>query len=147
MTGETYRILLAEDDRFLRKAAETTLKRNGFEVTTAVDGEEALRAVAACAPHLVLLDLIMPKVQGFEVLRSIKADPATSGIPVIVLSNLGQERDVQRALEGGAVAYRIKANLSLDDLVKQVKQVLGLEAAPVPAAVAEEPRVGKWAKR
>ena len=61
--------------------------------------------------------------------------------------NLGQELDVQRAMEGGAVAYRIKANLSLDDLVKQVKQVLGLEAAPAPAAVAEEPRVGKWAKR
>jgi two-component system, OmpR family, alkaline phosphatase synthesis response regulator PhoP len=144
MAGETYRILLAEDDRFLRKAAETALKRNGFGVTTAMDGEEALRAVAATAPHLVLLDLIMPKIQGFEVLRSIKADPATAAIPVIVLSNLGQEQDVQRALEGGAVAYRIKANLSLDDLVKQVKQVLGLEAAPVPAA--EEPRVGKWAK-
>ncbi|PYM48143.1 MAG: hypothetical protein DME16_11665 [Candidatus Rokuibacteriota bacterium] len=108
MAGETYRILLAEDDRFLRKAAETTLKRNGFEVTTATDGEEALRAVGTCNPHLVLLDLIMPKIQG--------------------------------------VAYRIKANLSLDDLVKQVKQVLGLEAAPVPAAAAEEPRVGKWAK-
>src|SRR5712691_11843787 len=143
MTGETYRILLAEDDRFLRKAAETTLKRNGLEVTTATDGEEALRAVGTCNPHLVLLDLIMPKVQGFEVLRSIKADPATAAIPVIVLSNLGQERDVQRAMEGGAVAYRIKANLSLDDLVKQVKQVLGLEAAPVPAAAAEEPRVGE----
>jgi CheY-like chemotaxis protein len=145
MTGETYRILLAEDDRFLRKAAETTLKRSGFEVTTATDGEEALRAVGTCNPHLVLLDLIMPKIQGFEVLRSIKADPATAAIPVIVLSNLGQERDVQRAMEGGAAAYRIKANLSLDDLVKQVKQVLGLEATPVPAA-AEEPRVGKWAK-
>ena len=146
MAGETYRILLAEDDRFLRKAAETTLKRNGFEVITATDGEEALRAVGTCNPHLVLLDLIMPKIQGFEVLRSIKADPTTAAIPVIVLSNLGQERDVQRAMEGGAVAYRIKANLSLDDLVKQVKQVLGLEAAPVPAAAAEEPRVGKWAK-
>ncbi|HEX9408656.1 MAG TPA: response regulator, partial [Methylomirabilota bacterium] len=70
MTGETYRILLAEDDRFLRKAAETTLKRNGFEVITATDGEEALRAVGTCNPHLVLLDLIMPKIQGFEVLRS-----------------------------------------------------------------------------
>src|SRR5438309_10476049 len=100
MTGETYRILLAEDDRFLRKAAETTLKRNGFEVITATDGEEALRAVGTCSPHLVLLDLSMPKIQGFEVLRSIKADLSSAAIPVVVLSNRGQERDVRRAMEG-----------------------------------------------
>jgi DNA-binding response OmpR family regulator len=145
MTGETYRILLAEDDRFLRKAAETTLKRSGFEVTTATDGEEALRAVGTCNPHLVLLDLIMPKVQGFEVLKSLKADAATAGIPVIVLSNLGQERDVQRALEGGAAAYLVKANLSLEELVKRVRETLGLAEAPRPVAAAGS-RVGPWAK-
>jgi len=75
-------------------------------------------------PDLVLLDLIMPKMQGFEVLRLMKQNPATKQIPVVVLSNLGQESDVQRALEGGAMAYLIKANLSLQDLVTHVQKFL-----------------------
>jgi len=93
-------------------------------VLTAVDGEEALRLARAEAPDLVLLDLIMPKMQGFEVLRTLKQDPATAGIPVIVLSNLGQDSDVQRALEAGAAAYLIKANLPLHDLVLRVRATL-----------------------
>ena len=124
LAGRAWRILLAEDDRFLRKAAEATLRQNGFVVLAAVDGEEALRLARAEAPDLVLLDLIMPKVQGFEVLRTLKQDPATAGIPVIVLSNLGQDSDVQRALEAGAAAYLIKANLPLHDLVLRVRATL-----------------------
>jgi len=124
MAARVWRILLAEDDRFLRKAAEATLRQNGFVVLAAVDGEEALRLARAEAPDLVLLDLIMPKMQGFEVLRALKQDPATAGIPVIVLSNLGQDSDVQRALEAGAAAYLIKANLPLHDLVLRVRATL-----------------------
>ena len=118
------RILLAEDDRFLRKAAEARLRQHGFTVFTAVDGEEALRVARAEKPDLLLLDLIMPKVQGFEVLRALKQDPATAAIPVIVLSNLGQERDVQQAMELGALAYFIKAHLSLQELVVKVNEVV-----------------------
>jgi DNA-binding response OmpR family regulator len=118
------RILLAEDDRFLRRAEEAALKRAGFVVLAAADGEEALRMAIAEKPDLVLLDLIMPKLQGFEVLKALKADPATAAIPVVVLSNLGQEGDVQRALEGGAVAYLVKANLSLDELVARARETL-----------------------
>jgi DNA-binding response OmpR family regulator len=125
MAEPTRRVLLAEDDRFLRKAAETALKRQGFGVLPAVDGEEALRVARAEAPDLILLDLIMPKLQGFEVLRALKADGATAAIPVIVLSNLGQDSDVRQAMEAGAVAYFVKANLSLQDLVKRVGDVLG----------------------
>jgi DNA-binding response OmpR family regulator len=125
MAEPTRRILLAEDDRFLRKAAETALKRQGFTVLVAVDGEEALRMARAEVPDLLLLDLIMPKLQGFEVLRALKADAATAAIPVIVLSNLGQDSDVKQAMEAGAVAYLVKANLSLQDLVKRVGEVLG----------------------
>lgn len=125
MTEPRHRILLVEDDRFLRKAAEATLRQRGYAVATAADGEEALQQAAAEAPDLILLDLIMPKLQGFEVLRRLKGDPGTAGIPVIVLSNLGQERDVQQAMEGGAVAYFIKSNLSLQDLVREVDKVLG----------------------
>ncbi|HWP77783.1 MAG TPA: response regulator [Methylomirabilota bacterium] len=124
--GETARrVLLAEDDRFLRKAAETALKRQGFTVLPAVDGEEALRTARAEAPHLILLDLIMPKMQGFEVLRALKADPATAAIPVIILSNLGQDSDVKQAMEAGAAGYFVKANLSLQDLVKRVGELIG----------------------
>jgi DNA-binding response OmpR family regulator len=118
------RILLAEDDRFLRKAAAARLRQGGFAVLTAVDGEEAVRVARAERPDLVLLDLIMPKIQGFEVLKALKEDPATAFIPVIVLSNLGQERDVQRAMELGAVAYFIKAHLSLHELVQRVGEAL-----------------------
>ena len=123
------RILLAEDDRFLRKAAEARLRQHGFTVFTAVDGEEALRLARAEKPDLLLLDLIMPKVQGFEVLKALKQDPATAAIPVIVLSNLGQERDVQQAMELGALAYFVKAHLSLQDLVTKVDEVVGPGAA------------------
>ncbi len=91
---------------------------------TAVDGEEALRLARAETLDLILLDLIMPKLQGFEVLRALKTDAATSQIPVVILSNLGQESDVQAALGAGAAAYLLKADLSLQDLIKRVEEVL-----------------------
>jgi CheY-like chemotaxis protein len=122
---EPTRILLAEDDRFLRRAAEARLRQRGYHVTVAVDGEEALRFARTEAPDLVLLDLIMPKMQGFEVLRALKEDATTATIPVIVLSNLGQDRDIQQAMKDGAIAYYIKANLSLQDLAEKVELALG----------------------
>ena len=124
MSETSRRILLAEDDRLLRKAAEATLKRKGFTVFTAEDGEEAFRVAKAELPDLILLDLIMPKRQGFDVLCDLKGCPETARIPVIVLSNLGQERDIQQAMESGAVAYYVKANLSLEGLVKRVEEAL-----------------------
>ncbi len=122
------RILLVEDDRFLRRAAEAALRRHGFTVLTAADGEEGLRLARAEKPDLVLLDLIMPGLQGFEVLKLLKAEAATSAIPVIVLSNLGQDSDVQRAMEAGAADYLIKANLALDMLIERVKALFEARA-------------------
>jgi len=122
--GQTKRILIVEDDRFMRKAAEAALRRHGFAVSTAVDGEDALRQVGCDIPDLILLDLIMPKLQGFEVLRILQQDPDTQQIPVIVLSNLGQESDMRQTLEDGAVAYFIKSNLSLQELVSRVQETL-----------------------
>ena len=118
------RILLVEDDRFLRKAAEVTLKRQGFEVLTAQDGEAGLEVARDVKPDLVLLDLIMPKMHGFQVLEHLKADRATSAIPVIVMSNLGQDSDVQRAMDAGAAAYVVKSNTALQSLVDTVREVL-----------------------
>jgi CheY-like chemotaxis protein len=124
MNEETRRILVAEDDRFLRKAAEMALKRQGYTVLTAADGEEALRAARSVLPDLILLDLIMPKLNGFDVLQALKKDAPTAHIPVIILSNLGQDRDVQQAMDAGATAYFIKTDLSLQALVQRVEETL-----------------------
>ena len=124
MSGEPRRILVAEDDRFLRKAAEMALKRQGYTVLTAADGEEALRAAQSELPDLILLDLIMPKLNGFDVLQALKKEAPTAKIPVIVLSNLGQDRDVQQAMDAGAAAYFIKTDLSLHALVQRVEETL-----------------------
>jgi DNA-binding response OmpR family regulator len=118
-------ILLIEDDRFLRKAAEAALRRHGFAVITAPDGVEGLRLARSERPDLVLLDLIMPGMQGFEVLKLLKADAETAAIPVVVLSNLGQDGDVRQAMTGGAADYLIKAELRLEDLVRRVRMLCG----------------------
>ena len=124
MPDRPRRVLLAEDDRFLRRAAEASLRRHGLEVLTAADGEEALRIARTERLDLILLDVVMPKLQGFEVLSALKQDDATAHIPVLVLSNLGQDRDVAQAKALGAVAFLVKANLSLQDLVDRVDAAL-----------------------
>jgi len=129
MSDQPRRILLVEDDRFLRKAAETTLKQQGYTVITAADGEEALRVARSAPPDLILLDVIMPKLNGFQVLDALKKDPTTAHVPVIILSNLGQDRDVQQAMEAGATAYFIKADLSLQALVQRVDEALAAGGA------------------
>ena len=118
------RIIVADDDRMFRKAAETTLRRQGYEVTTASDGEEALQLIRSERPDMIVLDLIMPKLQGFDVLTILKQDALTSAIPIIVLSSLAQEQDKQEALDLGAVAYFNKTTFSLSELVKQVENTL-----------------------
>jgi len=126
MENHARRVLLVEDDRYLRKAAAAMLRRQGFTVLTAEDGEEALR-VAAERPDLILLDLIMPKIQGFEVLKALKRDPRTSGIPVVILSNLGQESDSKAAREMGAVDYWVKSNLDLEELVRRIEETVATD--------------------
>jgi CheY-like chemotaxis protein len=119
------RVLLVEDDKFLRRACETSLRQRGFEVATAVDGEEGLRlARLEPRPAVVLLDLLMPKLPGIEVLRALKADPATADIPVLILSNSSREDDKRQAQALGAAGYYVKANLSLKELAAQVDQLV-----------------------
>jgi two-component system phosphate regulon response regulator PhoB len=118
-------VLMVEGDRFQRRAAEVALRQNGFDVLVASDGEEALALVARGeSPDLVLLELIIRKISGFEVLRRLKGNPATAGIPVIVFSNLGAESDMKQAMDGGAAIYLVKANTRLEDLVKRVEETL-----------------------
>lgn len=115
------KILLVEDDKFLLKFFAARLKEEDFEVILAEDGEEAVRKVKEKKPDLVLLDLILPKKDGFAVLKEIKSDEKTKNIPVFVLSNLGQESDREKAKELGAVDYLVKVNFDLKEIIKKIK--------------------------
>lgn len=118
-------ILVVEDDRFLRRACEVSLQQRGFVVKTAIDGEVGLRIAREAMPDLILLDLLMPKVPGIEVLKQLRADPATAAIPVVILSNSSREEDKTHASRLGAVGYYVKANLSLRALGDEVSRLVG----------------------
>ena len=118
------RILIVEDDRFLRRACEGSLRQRGFSVLTAVDGEEGLRLARTEAPDLILLDMLMPKLSGLDVLRALRAEDRTRAIRVLVLSNSSREQDIQEVQRLGVSGYLVKANLSLRDLGDQVARLL-----------------------
>lgn len=101
------------------------MRRDGYDVTAAEDGEEALRQVAMQRPDVVILDWLIPKVPGVEVLRTVKADERSRDIPVLVLSNSSRDEDRDRARELGAAGYLVKADLSLVDLRARVRDLLG----------------------
>jgi CheY-like chemotaxis protein len=118
------RVLLIEDDRFLRRAGEASLRQRGFAVTVAADGQEGLAKVREEIPDLILLDLLMPKVSGLEVLRTLRAEEKTRSIPVLILSNSSREQDLQEIKELGVTDYLVKANLSLQELGDRVARLL-----------------------
>jgi DNA-binding response OmpR family regulator len=119
------RVLLVDDDKFFRRACEVSLRQRGFEVLTAGDGEEGLRLGSTPPyPDLILLDRVMPRLHGIEVLRALKADPATRHIPIVVFSSSSREQDKAEALEIGAAAYHVKANLSLSELSAEVDHLV-----------------------
>jgi CheY-like chemotaxis protein len=118
------RILLVEDDRILRKAGEVTLTKRGYVVVLAVDGEEALVKAREHKPDLILLDVIMPKLDGFEVLTRLKDDSATRDIPVIMLSNLSEASDIRKAADRGARAYLVKSSIRPEQLAEKVAETL-----------------------
>jgi len=118
-------ILIIEDDKFLRELIVQKLIKEGFEISEAVDGEEGMKKVKEEKPDLILLDLILPGIDGFEVLARMKEDPVLAAIPVIILSNLGQKEDVERGLKLGAVDYLIKAHFTPGEIIEKVKTVLG----------------------
>lgn len=118
-------ILLVEDDEFLAELYATKLNLEGFEVALAVDGEKGLKMIKEKNPDLILLDIILPKIDGFEILKTIKADRALKNIPVILLTNLSQKDEVKRGLELGADDYLIKAHFMPSEVVKKIKQLIG----------------------
>ena len=128
------RILVVEDDRFLRRACEASLRERGFEVIIAEDGEDGLRLARAAPPDLILVDLLMPKLCGIEMLRALRERPETAVIPVVMLSNSSRDEDKQQALQLGASGYYVKANLSLRELAGRVDRLVH----PAPAVDAAD---------
>ena len=117
-------ILVVEDDKFLRDILVQKLRREGFRVLEAPDGEEALKLAGSGHPDLILLDILLPRIDGFEVLKRLKADAATDSVPVIILSNLGQKEDITRALELGAEEFMVKAQFTPVQIIAKIKAVL-----------------------
>ncbi len=122
MTGQ--KILIIEDDRFLSLILKGRLEKEGFSVYQAFDGEEGLLMLRDIQPDLVLLDLILPKLSGFEVLEAVASDPQLSHIPIVVASNLGQESDMEKAKNLGAIDYYVKVKTSIDELTEIVKKII-----------------------
>lgn len=118
----TKKILVVEDDKYLADVFLTKLSKAGFDVIQAFNGEDAVTLTKKYHPDLILLDIIMPKKDGFDVLREIKEDDEIKDIPVVIMSNLGQEDDVVMGKKLKAVDYLIKTNISLSDVVKKIKQ-------------------------
>ncbi len=119
------KILFIEDEGALQKTFGDVLTEEGYEIIPALDGETGLRLAKTKKPDLVLLDLVLPKMHGFDVLAQLKQDSETKNIPVIVLTNLEKIGDVDKAIELGATTYLTKAQHSLQEVVEKVKKVLG----------------------
>lgn len=118
------KILIIEDEQTLIKALEFSLNKENYSIAVAIDGESGLELVRELKPDLVLLDIILPKMNGFEVLKNIKADKKLSRIPVLILSNLGDEADVAKGVNLGAIGYLIKTNYRIDEVKEEIKQIL-----------------------
>jgi len=117
-------ILIIEDDAFLRDLISKKISSSGFTPLEAVNGEAALKKVKEERPSLILLDLLIPPPDGFEVLFKLKQDPETHSIPVIILSNLGQKEDVERGMSLGASDYLVKAQFTPEEIMAKIKEVL-----------------------
>jgi DNA-binding response OmpR family regulator len=124
MATEPKKIMIIEDDRFLSSLMKARLEKEGLAVAQAFDGEEAMLALKQELPVLIILDLIMPKVTGFEVLQMISITPGLDKVPVVILTNLAQDSDIQKARELGAKEYFVKVKVSIDDLVGRIKTLV-----------------------
>ncbi|MFA6391834.1 MAG: response regulator [Patescibacteria group bacterium] len=118
------KIVLVEDDSFLAGMYVSKLNLENFEVKLAENGEDGLKTATDEMPDLILLDILLPRMDGFEVLKKLKKNPATADIPVILLTNLGQKKDVDRGMALGAVDYLIKAHFMPNEVIAKIKKIL-----------------------
>lgn len=123
-SGEGDTVLVVEDDKFLRELIEEKLRIEGFQVVVAIDGEVAFQKASEARPSVVLLDLVLPTANGFEVLKKLKQEEATKKIPVIILSNLGEQDDIDRGRKLGAEDFLVKAYFTPNEIMEKVRTVL-----------------------
>ena len=134
MIKKKYRILLAEDDKYISAAFYQGLTMAGFEVIPAYDGEEALTKIRTSQPDLIMLDILMPKKDGFEVLEELNREETTGmiggnehkSVPIIAFTNMDQDQDIKRARDLGVTEYLVKANYSMSEVIKKIKSHLGI---------------------
>ncbi len=117
-------MLWVEDDKFLRNMIDQRLAPTGADLVSVTDGAKALETIKSYIPDIIMLDLLMPNVDGFEILKLMKSDDSVKHIPVLVLSNLGQKEEVERCKKLGAEDFIIKATIGLDDIIPRIRAVL-----------------------
>ena len=118
------RILVVDDEESIQELMSSMLAERGYETVRAMDGEEGLKKLETFKPDIILLDLILPGLDGFETLERIKDNPQTSGIPVLILSNLGQRDEIEKGLKLGAIDFMVKAHFTPEEIVGKIKSIL-----------------------
>ena len=121
------KLLIIEDDAVLQKALSAYLTAENFQVLCALDGEEGAKMAFLEKPDLILLDIVLPKKDGYQVLQEVKASSETKHIPIVLLTNLGSIADVEKALEMGATTYLVKADYKLEEVTAKIKEILNIE--------------------
>ncbi len=117
-------VLVVEDDEFLTDLLKQKFSKEEFSFFVARDGESGIRKAQERKPDLILLDILLPGMNGYEVLKNLKSDPSLANIPVIILSNFGQRNDIEKARQLGAMKFLVKATSDLDDIVTNIKNVI-----------------------
>ena len=122
------KILIVEDDRYISKMYRLKLSLEGYDVQVAENGKDGVDKVKEFIPNIILLDILMPELDGFEVLKIIKSDDVTKDIPVLIMSNLGQEDHVEKGMKLGAIGYIVKSQYTPSKVVEKIKSVINGES-------------------
>jgi CheY-like chemotaxis protein len=123
-------VLLVEDDPMVVKMYKRKLEGEGFEVVLCYNGVEGIEALKKTKPDIVLLDIMMPKMSGLDMLKIVKSDPQNASLPMVILTNLGDRaQDMEKCKELGAADYWVKANMRLDDIVSRIEKIIGSRRA------------------
>jgi DNA-binding response OmpR family regulator len=118
------KILIIEDDAFLQGLESNKLKKEGYEVITASSGEEGIEKINEDGVNFILLDLVLPNYDGFDILKKIRETEKIKDLPVIVFSNLSEDKDIKKANDLGATDFMVKSNFTLDELVERIASIL-----------------------
>ncbi len=124
MDNEKKVVLIVEDDEFLRSLTAKRLEKENYAIEVAVDGENAISLLDTLKPSIILLDLLLPGKDGFEVLKKIRSTESVKAVPVVIFSNLGQKEDIEKAKTLGVDDFLIKANFTLDDVVAKINKLV-----------------------